>query len=378
MLRWLSKLPTVLWIVTKPVTILGMEIVLGVLIAICFSLVSAVVYLLRKLNQRPDDTATLLIKQDLVGLSNTVADMKHSLSQELTGHLGKSQEGMLRQLSESTKIVADVSRQLEALKSTNQQVISVTDELKTLQKVLTNPKQRGNVGEIHLETILSNILPPGIFQMQYGFKNGEAVDAAIFVDKFIVPVDSKFSLENYNRLIDEKDSVARLRLSAEFKKDVKKRVDETAKYIRPQEGTTEFAFMFIPSEAIYYDLLVNKVGEAGTNSRNLIEYASREKKVIIASPTTFLAYLQTVLQGLRSLKIEEQAKDIQLRVGDLGRHIVAHEDAMQRLGNSLGTTVGHFNKAHNELAKIDKDVVKIAGGDRTVEPLALDRPNADR
>lgn len=354
-----------------------MDYVLVLLGVVCALLAGTVVYLLRTHAKPSDDTATLLLKQDLIGLTTSVTELKEGLRQELTGHLGKSQEGMLRQLSESTKIVADVSKQLEALKSTNQQVISVTDELKTLQKVLTNPKQRGNVGEIHLETILSNILPPGVFQMQYGFKNGETVDAAVFVDKFIVPVDSKFSLENYNRLMDEKDEAGRLRLSAEFKKDVKKRIDETAKYIRPQEGTTEFAFMFIPSEAIYYDLLVNKVGEAGTNSRNLIEYASRERKVIIASPTTFLAYLQTVLQGLRSLKIEEQAKEIQQRVGDLGRHIVAHEDAMQRLGNSLGTTVGHFNKAHTELAKIDKDVVKIAGGERGVEPLSLDRPSQD-
>lgn len=348
-----------------------------VLLVVCLALGGAVVYLLTKSKSKPDDTSTLLIKQDITTLAESVTKLKDSLTKELSGQLGKNQEGMFRQLSASNKIVADVSKQLEALKSTNQQVISVTDELRTLQKVLTNPKQRGNVGEIHLETILQNILPPGVFQMQYSFKNGEAVDAVIFVDKFIVPIDSKFSLENYNRLLDEKDELAKLRFSAEFKKDVKKRVDETAKYIRPNEGTTEFAFMFIPSEAIYYDLLVNKVGEAGTNSRNLIEYSSREKKVIIVSPTTFLAYLQTVLQGLRSLKIEEQAKEIQKRVGELGRHIASHEDAMQRLGNSLGTSVGHFNKAHHELGKIDKDVVKIAGGERDVEPLSLEKPTLD-
>lgn len=345
-------------------------IISGVL---CAALLGVVIYLLLR---RPssDDTGALLIKQDISQLSESVNQLKEGLQKELSGHLGRSQEGLLKQFSASNRIVADVSKQLEALKTTNQQVINVTDELKMLQNVLTNPKQRGNVGEIHLETILQNILPPGIFQMQYSFKNGDTVDAAIFMDKQIIPIDSKFSLENYNRLLDAKDPLAKTAASAEFKKDIKKRVDETARYIRPGEKTTEFAFMFIPSEAIYYDLLVNKVGVAGTDSRNLIEYASRDKKVIITSPTTFLAYLQTVMQGLRSLRIEEQTKEIQQRVGELGRHIVAHEDSMHRLGGSLSTSVNHFNKAHKELGKIDKDVVKIAGSEPGVEPLLIDRP----
>jgi len=324
---------------------------------------------------KPVDNSTLLIKQDLTQLSENVGKLQDSLQKELTSHLGKSQEGLLKQFETSNKIVSDVSKHLEALKTTNQQVINVTDELKTLQNILTNPKQRGNVGEIHLETILQNFMPPGTFQMQYSFKGGDTVDAAIFVDKLIVPIDSKFSLENYNRLIEAKDDLAKASFAAEFKKDIKKRIDETAKYIRPRDGTTDFAFMFIPSEAIYYDLLVNKVGTANTSARSLIEYASRDKKVIITSPTTFLAYLQTVMQGLRSMKIEEQAKEIQQRVGELGRHIAAHEDSMQRLGNSLGTSVNHFNKAHKELKNMDKDVVKIADKTPSVEPLLIDKPN---
>ena len=135
--------------------------------------------------------------------------------------------------------------------------------------------------------------------------------------------------------------------------------------------------MFIPSEAIYYDLLVNKVGMTNTSARDLIEYSFREKNVIIVSPTTFMAYLQTVLQGLRALQIEEQAKDIQKRVGDLGRHINTYEQLMQKLGNSLGTSVNHFNNAHKELKKVDKDVVKIADKTAAVEPLLIDKPTLD-
>lgn len=336
-----------------------------------FCLVLLGVLLFFVINKSESKTDTSAILQ----LSESVARLQTDIQKELTSSLGKSQEGLLRQFQTSNKIVADVSKQLEALKSTNQQVISVTDELKTLQNILTNPKQRGNVGEIHLETILQNILPPGVFQMQYSFKNGEIVDAVIFVDKHMVPIDSKFSLENYNRLVEAKDEATKLLIASEFKKDIKKRIDETAKYIRPRENTTDFAFMFIPSEAIYYDLLVNKIGAAGTDARNLIEYASRDKKVIITSPTTFLAYLQTVLQGLRGMKIEEQAMEIQKRVGELSKHISAHEDSMQRLGNSLGATVNHYNSAHKQLKYIDKDVVKIADKTAGVEPLLLDRPS---
>jgi DNA recombination protein RmuC len=193
----------------------------------------------------------------------------------------------------------------------------------------------------------------------------------------MLPVDSKFSLENYNRIIEEKDKAPREVLIKAFKADLKNRIDETAKYIRPNEGTMDFAFMFIPSEAIYYDLLINKVGVTSTSSRDLIEYAFRDRKVIIVSPTSFMAYLQTVLQGLRSLQIEEQAKEIQIRVGMLGEHLKAYDSYMQKLGNSLGTTVNHFNTAHKELKKVDKDVVKIANSTPAIEPLLVDKPQAD-
>lgn len=218
------------------------------------------------------------------------------------------------------------------------------------------------------------MLPPDSYTLQYAFKNGDVVDAIIQLDKKVLPIDSKFSLENYNRMIESKDKTDRDRLAKLFKSDLKKRIDETAKYIRPEEDTLDHAFMFIPSEAIYYDLLANKVGSSTVGARDLIEYAFREKHVIIVSPTTFLAYLQTVLQGMRSLQIEGQAKDIQKRVAQLGRHISTYEDLMLRLGKSLSVSVNHYNSAHKELGKIDKDVVRIAGGESQVEPEIISRP----
>lgn len=346
---------------------------------VVLGLVNAVlIYFLLQKNKAPEDTgATLMLKQDLTNLSEGIGQLKESLHVQINDRLDKNNAQMLKQFAQSADIIKDVTTKLTTLEKTNQQVGDIAGELKMLQNVLQNPKQRGNLGEIYLESVLENVLPPNVYRMQYPFKNGEAVDAVIFVDKKVIPIDSKFSLENYNRLVEAKTPEQRTIYGNEFKKDLKLRIDETSKYIRPKEGTMDFAFMFIPSEAIYYDLLVNKIGMASTSSRDLIEYAFRDKKVIIVSPTTLLAYLQTVLQGLRSLQIEEQAKDIQIRVGELGRHIAAYDVFMQKLGGSLGTTVNHYNNAHKELKKIDKDIVKIADTNPSVEPLLLDRPVED-
>lgn len=353
-------------------------VLMGVVIA-GFAII--IFILTQKLSNQGDSQATSLLKTDLDNLNKGVGELKESLQENINRKLADSQAqmtaSMQKQFSQSAKIIADVTSRLTKLDETNKRVVDVADELKTLQNVLQNPKQRGGVGEYYLQTVLENVLPPNNFKLQYAFKDGEIVDAAVFIDKKILPVDSKFSLENYNRLVDEKDKAKRETLVKAFKADLKNRIDETSKYIRPAEDTMDFAFMFIPSEAIYYDLLVNKVGSTNTSARDLLEYAFKDKGVIIVSPTTFLAYLQTVLQGLRSLQIEEQAKEIQKRVGELGRHIGTYESFMQKLGNSLGTTVNHYNNAHKELKKIDKDVVKIADSSPAVDPLTLDKPSID-
>ncbi len=353
-----------------------MVILLGLVV---LALVGVVVWQARP---KSDTGNALLIKEDLRILSDDIGKLKDGLQTQITERLDKNQELMresiMKQFSASSKLISDVTERLTKLDETNKRVVNVADELKTLQNVLQNPKQRGVLGEYYLSQVLENVLPPDRFKLQYKFANGEIADAVIILDKGqMLPVDSKFSLENYNRLLEEKDAARRDVLAKAFKADLKGRIDETAKYIRPGENTMDYAFMFIPSEAIYYDLLINKVGITNTSARDLIEYAFRDKKVIIVSPTTFMAYLQTVMQGLRSLKIEEQAKEIQIRVGELGRHIVTYETLMQKLGASLGTTVNHFNNAHKELKKVDKDVVKIASTAASVEPLSLDRPSVD-
>ncbi|QQS69549.1 DNA recombination protein RmuC [Candidatus Saccharibacteria bacterium] len=353
-------------------------IVLGVLAA---ALGGALVYVLTHASTDNGQSA-LLLKEDLRNLSEDITKLKEGVQTQISDRLDKSQSAMFgalqKQSTESNKIITEITRNLTELKESNKRVVDVADELKTLQNVLQNPKQRGGLGEYYLDTVLGNVLPPHVYETQYKFKDGEIVDAVIKLDKGrLLPIDSKFSLENYNRLIEEKDKTQREIIVKTFKSDLKLRIDETSKYIRPSENTLDYAFMFIPSEAIYYDLLVNNVGATGTNARDLIEYAFIDKKVIIVSPTTLLAYLQTVMQGLKSLQIEEQAKDIQKRVGELGKHIAAHDSFMQKLGNALGTTVNHFNAAHKSLGRMDRDVVKIADTTASVEPLLLDKPQAN-
>jgi DNA recombination protein RmuC len=346
-----------------------------VVVVIGFGVVIAV--LNGRLREIKNASAVELMKADVTELSRTIAGLQQAMGDKLERNSMAVQTSVQKQLSESSKLVADVTQRLAKLDETNRRVVDVADELKTLQNVLQNPKQRGVFGEYYLQSVLENVLPPGQFQMQYKFLDGEIVDAVIFLQKGqILSIDSKFSLENYNRMIVAADKEERERYLQRVKADLKGRIDETSKYIRTSEKTMDFAFMFIPSESLYYDLLINNVGTGGS-SRDLIEYAFRDKRVIIVSPTSFMAYLQTVLQGLRSLQIEEQAKDIQVRVGKLGQHIGKFEEYMQKLGNALGTTVNHYNAAHKELAKVDKDVVKIAASDSSVDPLVLDRPSRD-
>lgn len=305
----------------------------------------------------------------------------NELSRTIDNKLGESQkeisQSMRYQSTETSRIIADITEKITRLDETNKQVVSFADQLKNLQDILKNPKQRGVLGEYYLETLLKNVMPPGSYQMQYPFPDGTIVDAVVFVKDKIIPIDSKFSLENYNRISETNDKGEKDRLEKLFVGDLKNRIVETSKYIQPKENTMDFAFMFIPHEAIYYDLLVNKIGGSSEETDNLIQRAASKYKVIIVSPTSFLAYLQTVLQGLKAMQIEEGAKDIIKRVGELGTHLRSYEEVHQKLGKSIETTVNHFNKSNHEFRKIDKDVMRITGETMEIETLSIEKPQEE-
>ena len=347
-----------------------MEYLNTILIIIAFGIV---IWLMIK-NKQPEE-----VKEDkaMLMLQQQMADLKNQLGEKIDNTTQHSAKMLQSQFIETSRISKEMTEKLLKLEETNKQVIGFTDQLQNLEKVLTNAKTRGNLGEASLELILSNILPPQSYEMQYHFKNGEAVDAVVKIKDKILPVDAKFSLENYRRIIDEKDKGKKEVLEKEFKNDLKKRIDETSKYIRPNESTLDFAFMFIPAEGIYYDLLINEVGAVKVNTRSLIDYAFNEKKVIIVSPTTFAAYLQTVLQGLKALQIEESAKEIRKNVEKLQAHMLAYADYQKKLGNQLSTVTNTYNFSNKEFKKIDKDILKISGQGGDLELGDVERPRIE-
>lgn len=360
-----------------------MEITLIILVVAVVAVNIFLVFKLRSGAGRGNDAGhgLKLIQDQLLELNRTVDRKVGDLGKTMDQKMGESarsvQESMRAQLSESTRmqrLIKEITEEVGQVKEIGKQSLSVQDQLRDLQDILKNPKHRGILGEYYLETLLRNILPPGNFEMQYAFGNGEIVDAVIFIKDKKVCVDSKFSLENYNKLVEEKNPEERKRLERDFVNDLKTRIQETAKYVRPQEGTMEFAFMFIPHEAIYYDLLINKIGAITEETDNLIQRAANKYKVIIVSPTSFLAYLQTVMQGLKALQIEETAKDIIKRVSELGAHLKRYDEYHSKLGVSLSTTVNHYNASYKELKKVDKDVLRITGHAPGIEPVLLERP----
>ncbi len=326
--------------------------------------------------QKPENTEGMIL------LQKQIQDMSRTMDNRLSQTADKMYDSLKDQSSQSQRLIQDINRQMgeqlrdvvektTAVGESSKQVFAVADQLKELQNILKNPKQRGILGEYYLETVLQNVLPPDSFKMQYAFNDGEIVDAVVFVKGKVIPIDSKFSLDNYNRFAEAADGADKAQFEKVFVNDLKLRITETAKYIRPSEKTTDFAFMFIPHEGIYYDLLSNKVG-AGED--NLIQRAAGKHKVIIVSPTSFLAYLQTVLQGLKAMEIEEKAQDIIKNVEKLSGHIARYEDYYNKLGKTLETTVNHYNNGYKELGKIDKDIMRITGESADVEVLSLDKP----
>ena len=363
---------------------------LTLLLVILIALVLVTIFLLLR-GQKPaktDDTGMKLLLQQINELNRTMDAKMTEQGRTLDSRIGESsklmQSSVSNQFSESQKLVDKFLRELGVMtekvtrvEETGKQMVTFADQLQSLSDILKNPKQRGILGEYYLETLLKNTMPPGSYQMQYPFPDGTIVDAAVFVKDKIIPVDSKFSLENYNRIVDEKNPVERERLEKLFVSDLKNRILETSKYIQPQNGTMDFAFMFIPHEAIYYELLINRIGGVEEDTENLIQRAANKYKVIIVSPTSFLAYLQTVLQGLRALQIEDTAKDIIKRVDELGKHLKAYSEYHDKLGNALSTTVNHFNASQKEFKKVDKDVLRISGEAIGIEALVIEKPERE-
>ncbi len=300
------------------------------------------------------------------------------INKEINTFQENSKEDMQKQFASSNKVIKDVTSELEKIKGTNEQVLGFANQMKTLEKILSNQKQRGILGEIQLENLLSNVLPPELFNMEYHFNNGEAVDAIVKVGDYIIPIDAKFSLDNYNKMIESADKSEIESLQKVFKDDIKKRIDETSKYIRPTERTTDYAYMFIPADGLYQDLLNSRVGTLKINSKDLVSYAYT-KKVMIVSPMSLFPMLQITVKALHNLKVEKSIEDILKNINKLSNHLNSYKDAHTSLGKTIRTAVNHYNRSSSEFKKIDKDVLKISEGNTQInfEPESIEKPILD-
>ncbi len=347
-----------------------------ILILLVLSNIGLVLYFFSKRNNNNQSDLILKISNNL---TNQVQDIRKEISEnseksrveiesklqninkEISEFQMSSKTQMQKQFSDSNKVIKEVTIELEKIKGTNEQVLSFANQMKTLEKILGNQKQRGIFGEIQLENLLSNVLPPEIFQMQYSFKDGSIVDAIVKVNDNIIPIDAKFSLDNYNKMIESSDENEINLLEKKFKEDIKSRIDETAKYIRPQEKTLDYAFMFIPADGLYQDLLNSRVGSLKIRSKELVSYAY-QKKVMIVSPMSLFPMLQITMKALNNLKFEKSIELVIKNVQNLSDHLITYQTYHNKLGNTLNTVVNHYNRTSDEFKKIDKDVMKISEG----------------
>ena len=347
-----------------------------ILILLVLSNIGLLLYFFSKRNNNNQSDLILKISNNL---TNQVQDIRKEISEnseksrveiesklqninkEISEFQMSSKTQMQKQFSDSNKIIKEVTVELEKIKGTNEQVLSFANQMKTLEKILGNQKQRGIFGEIQLENLLSNVLPPEIFQMQYSFKDGGIVDAIVKVNDNIIPIDAKFSLDNYNKMIESSDENEINLLEKKFKEDIKSRIDETAKYIRPQEKTLDYAFMFIPADGLYQDLLNSRVGSLKIRSKELVSYAY-QKKVMIVSPMSLFPMLQITMKALNNLKFEKSIELVIKNVQNLSDHLITYQTYHNKLGNTLNTVVNHYNRTSDEFKKIDKDIMKISEG----------------
>ena len=311
-----------------------------------------------------------------VMLQSQIQDLNKTVDQKMSENTNTVFNSLQKQHGDNQVLIKNITEDLNNVKNTNQQVLEYSEKLSNLEKILKHQKQRGNLGELGLKMILENAVPLESYKLQYQFDDKDVVDAVILTKDGMIPVDAKFSLDNYERLQNEDDEDKKKELQKKFKEDLKKRIEETSKYIKPQYGTLDFAFMFIPAEAIYYDLLIGEVGSVDT--KNLIEFAYKQKKVIIVSPTTFIAYLKTVIMGLNSLKIEKSVQIMIKKAEKLDTDLKSYYESLYKVGKSLGTTVTHWEAAHKRFVIIDKDITKITGGEPSVIPELLDKPVLDK
>lgn len=253
---------------------------------------------------------------------------------------------------------SELSQKLSSLEIAAAQMQEIGKEVSSLKMILHAPKLRGNFGEYLLYNLLKDTLPPKNFAAQFQFSDGATVDAIIRLGKHIIPVDSKFPLESFERYIQSADSESKKKAKSEFTKSVKARIDEISKkYIRPQENTFDFALMYIPSESVYYEILTND----SAKGYELFDYAMKSR-VIVVSPNTFYAYLMAIVYGLKGMKIEEQAESIIKKISGIQKNFADFSEELATLGKHISNASAKFSEVREQAEKIGRGVEKLTEG----------------
>jgi DNA recombination protein RmuC len=296
-----------------------------------------------------------LLTEQLRVINEQVNQQLQLVNQQLQNSSGQ----IGQRLDSAREVISKVSERLGELSKTSEQIHEVGKNIATLQEILRPPKLRGGLGEQFLGELLSQILPPEFFTLQYTFSSGERVDAVVRIGEKLVPIDSKFPLDNFKRVVECKTDEERRTYQKIFYRDVKKHIDDIAnKYILPQEGTYDFALLYIPAENVYYETITKD--ESFGEEKGVLNYALT-KRVIPVSPNSFYAYLQVIILGLKGLQIEKDALKIQALLSGLKKDIGGFQEDFQLVGKHLVNAVNKFEEARRRLDKFSFKLDQIEG-----------------
>ncbi|NIS73873.1 MAG: DNA recombination protein RmuC [Deltaproteobacteria bacterium] len=305
------------------------------------------------------DSGMKSIMENLSSLSGAMTEQLSRSQTVLNEQLGIAQKNISEQLTGTVKIIGDVRTTLGGLSESAKRMQELGENISELQKIMKSPKLRGNIGEVLLEDMLKQVIPTENYQLQYQFRGGEMVDAVIRVGGSLIPVDAKFPLESFSRLMASPDEVTKKREMREFITSVRRKIDDIAsKYIRPEEGTYDFALMYIPAENVYYEIIVSDREFSG--GIDLYNYALK-RKVVLVSPNSFYAYLVAIAFGLKGFTIEKEAYEIRGRLEELYRIIERFGDAFEGLGKNLNISVRKYEEARKNLETLETRLDLITG-----------------
>jgi DNA recombination protein RmuC len=329
------------------------NILIVVLIAVVAALAGFILSLRKKIEEKGEKKEQEIDQKNAEIVSN-ITNQIRMLSQDFSQNIGTIQKSVDQRLGENTnrlenasKSYSEVKSQLVKLEEQTKKVYEASKDISSLHDILNAPKMRGNMGEFLLESLLSQKLSKSMYTLQYAFKSGEKVDVVVSLKDYLIPIDSKFPLENFRKMVEAGDEAQKEIHKKQFYSDVKKHVDAIAqKYILPNEGTSDFAFMYIPAENVYYEIISHDFG-----NKNLFDY-SKEKGVIPVSPNIFNAYLGTIVMGLSGMKIAENAKAIFKNIKNLELYFGRIRGDFLALGT-------HIKNAHNKYELTDRRMEKF-------------------